>query len=96
MKRKCCQCGKEKPVSQFYRRLDGYQSRCKVCDNGNRVTRMQVTTYATNAGIKIGDGGATHEEIAAVLGVTRARVQQIEAGALRKLRALAEKRGVRA
>lgn len=32
-------------------------------------------------------GGATHEAIAQVLGITRARVQQIEAAALRKLAA---------
>jgi DNA-directed RNA polymerase sigma subunit (sigma70/sigma32) len=93
-RRVCCQCKTEKPVSEFYRRLDGYQSRCKVCDSSNRVTRLRASMLTGGASV-FGGAVMTHEEIGAVLGVTRARVQQIEAQALKKLYRAAAKRGMR-
>lgn len=30
--KKCSNCFQVKPVSEFYRKLDGYQSRCKACN----------------------------------------------------------------
>jgi len=80
------------PTGDVVRRLDGYQSRCKRCDNRLRLTRMHQNV-AVGASVADGDG-ATHESIAAELGVTRARVQQIEAAAIRKLRAAARKLGL--
>lgn len=29
--KRCTRCGKEKPLIEFWRRLDGYQSACKDC-----------------------------------------------------------------
>jgi hypothetical protein len=90
MKRRCCVCGDEKPVSHFSRRGEsGYQSRCKLCDNRPRRGPARLPTQVVLA------EGATHDEIAAVLGVTRSRVQQIEAQALRKLRLVADRMKVR-
>jgi hypothetical protein len=32
MTRKCSNCFRAKPVSEFYRKLASYQSRCKACN----------------------------------------------------------------
>jgi DNA-directed RNA polymerase sigma subunit (sigma70/sigma32) len=49
------------------------------------MKRKRICTPYRTA-LSDGRDGATHEEIAAVLGVTRERVRQIEREALRKLR----------
>ena len=70
MKLRCSKCQKKKRATQFYRRLNGYQSRCKLCDNTARSTAS-------------GDG--VYDQIARELKITPTRVRQIEQSALRKL-----------
>jgi Sigma-70, region 4 len=79
--RKCFVCKNEKPLTRefFYRRNDGYQYKCKICDNAGRTNRTEIRREGT-------EDGLTQTECARLLGITRARVAQIEAAALEKLR----------
>lgn len=71
-KKICAGCRVPKPATTefFYRCGASLQARCKPCDNAHR-------------GQARGDG--IYDRIARELGVTPARVKQIEASALRKL-----------
>lgn len=74
-KKICVGCGEPKPATteHFYRMRsasDGLQGRCQPCDNAHRGQAR---------------GKGVYDRIARALGVTPARVKQIEAGALRKL-----------
>lgn len=43
-KRVCKQCGKEMPLTSFYRNKYGYTQVCKECANANRVRARQGKT----------------------------------------------------
>jgi hypothetical protein len=70
--KRCLGCNKMLPATtvHFYRCGNWLQGRCKPCDNRHR-------------GMARGRG--VYDRIARELGVTPARVKQIEAAALRKL-----------
>ena len=80
----CTVCWVPKALAYFARCGERRRSNCKECDNRDRARRHREREddrlYAMS-----------QAEIARTLGISRSRVQQIEAGALKKLRtALAE------
>jgi Sigma-70, region 4 len=87
--RKCFLCKTEKPLTRefFYRCNDGFQYKCKICDNSGRSNR---TTKRREGG----EEGLTQTECAQLLGISRARVAQIETAALAKLRVGLQRAGL--
>ena len=80
-------CEHEKPIDHFGNRKSGPGGKdtfCKDCRN-TQVRRRRKGTG--NGGEQPSSHGcATYVEIAKVFGVSKARIQQIEAAALKKLR----------
>lgn len=80
--KQCTLCQQEKPETEFHRKRDGRAARCRACANGNRKPLLVFGAHKSTP-----DGGLTHDEIGARLGLSRQRVHQIEIVALAKLRA---------
>ena len=85
----CSKCGVEKPATAefFYRRTmaaDGLQRKCKSCHNVSLHNTNTERLDALRRGEAV-DGGASYDEIAVVLGMSRQGVQFVERAALRKL-----------
>ena len=85
----CSKCSVEKPATAefFYRRsmaADGLQRTCKSCHNVSLHNTNTERLEALRRGEAV-DGGATYDEIAVVLGMSRQGVQFVERVALRKL-----------
>jgi len=84
-----------KPLSDFYRSNNmpsGLQSRCKRCDSESAASRF---LRAVALGAPPPAHGATLEDVAVAIGVSRARAAQIERKALLKLRRGAVRMGLR-
>lgn len=96
----CSKCGVPKPISAFYTRIRNGQTkpdaRCKECENDRREAGARRRGELGGPGIPAGLhlDGLTQEECAARAGVTKRRVQQIEARALFKMRKEAERLGM--
>lgn len=57
--KKCCDCKQTKEVEEFYKHLDGYQKRCKLC------TKVRNTEFKTKKPDyhKAGNPGYTYDKI---------------------------------
>jgi DNA-binding XRE family transcriptional regulator len=82
MKKQCGSCKKTKSVADFYQRNNGsLQSYCKSCACDWKRRQARAIEIAKTSG----EAGMTQDQVAAILGVSRVTVQNIERSALAKL-----------
>lgn len=82
----CSKCHDAKPLACFGLQSTaacGRRAACRLCE-AERMRGYRASGAGVNAK---GTGGLSHREIARRLGMSKSRIQQLEASAMRKLRA---------